>query len=101
MKSATLNSYSRRIELETKLSQTLQPDAKDREVRNYAKMESQHLRLRRTKIKLTDFKTVKVIGKGAFGEVSIPLSSSSSLGTLIKFIRSAWFKRWTLARSMQ
>ncbi|KAE9397057.1 kinase-like protein [Gymnopus androsaceus JB14] len=61
---------ARRIELETKLSQTLQPDAKDREVRNYAKMESQHLRLRRTKIKLTDFKTVKVIGKGAFGELA-------------------------------
>lgn len=32
-------------------------------------MESQHLRLRRTKIKLDDFRTVKVIGKGAFGEV--------------------------------
>jgi protein-serine/threonine kinase len=29
-----------------------------------------YLRLRRTKIGLGDFKTVKVIGKGAFGEVS-------------------------------
>ncbi|KAL0064364.1 Serine/threonine-protein kinase [Marasmius tenuissimus] len=62
---------ARRIELETKLSQTLQPDAKEREIRKYSKMESQHLRLRRTKIKLTDFKTVKVIGKGAFGEVRL------------------------------
>lgn len=29
------------------------------------------LRLKRTKIGLEDFKTVKVIGKGAFGEVSL------------------------------
>ncbi|KAL0575969.1 Serine/threonine-protein kinase [Marasmius crinis-equi] len=62
---------ARRIELETKLSQTMQADAKEREIRKYSKMESQHLRLRRTKIKLTDFKTVKVIGKGAFGEVRL------------------------------
>jgi hypothetical protein len=60
-----------RIELETKLSQTLQPDSKEREMRNHSKMESQHLRLRRTKIKLADFRTVKVIGKGAFGEVRL------------------------------
>ncbi|KAF5350198.1 hypothetical protein D9758_007829 [Tetrapyrgos nigripes] len=62
---------ARRIELETKLSQTLQPDSKEREMRNHSKMESQHLRLRRTKIKLADFRTVKVIGKGAFGEVRL------------------------------
>ncbi|KAJ3866312.1 MAG: kinase-like domain-containing protein [Lentinula lateritia] len=62
---------ARRIELETKLSQTLQPETKERELRKHSKMESQHLRLRRTKIKLTDFKTVKVIGKGAFGEVRL------------------------------
>ncbi|THU87992.1 kinase-like protein [Dendrothele bispora CBS 962.96] len=62
---------ARRIELETKLSQTLQPDAKEREMRKHSKMESQHLRLRRTKIKLADFRTVKIIGKGAFGEVRL------------------------------
>lgn len=32
--------------------------------------ESSFLRLKRTKLGLDDFKTVKVIGKGAFGEVS-------------------------------
>lgn len=64
----------RRIEMETRLSQLHTHDAKEREIRKYSKIESQHLRLRRTKIKLTDFRTVKVIGKGAFGEVSpVPL----------------------------
>jgi len=56
--------------METRLSQLHTTDAKEREIRKYSKTESQHLRLRRTKIKLSDFRTVKVIGKGAFGEVS-------------------------------
>jgi protein-serine/threonine kinase len=56
--------------VETRLTQLHTQDAKEREIRKYSKTESQHLRLRRTKIKLTDFRTVKVIGKGAFGEVS-------------------------------
>jgi len=68
----------RRIEMETRLSQLHTPDAKEREIRKYSKTESQHLRLRRTKIKLTDFLTVKVIGKGAFGEVGPLLSRRSS-----------------------
>jgi hypothetical protein len=53
-------------------------DAKEREIRKYSRIESQHLRLRRTKIKLSDFRTVKVIGKGAFGEVYAPSSPSLS-----------------------
>jgi hypothetical protein len=36
----------------------------------YFTLSCSFLRLRRTKIGLGDFKTVKVIGKGAFGEVS-------------------------------
>jgi hypothetical protein len=55
--------------METKLTQIHANDAKEREIRKYSRTESQHLRLKRTKIKLTDFRTVKVIGKGAFGEV--------------------------------
>ena len=42
-----------------------------REIRRHTRTQSQFLRLRRTKIGLQDFRTVKVIGKGAFGEVSI------------------------------
>ena len=66
----------RRIELETRLSQILAPDAKEREMRRYVKTESQQLRLKRTKIKLSDFRTLKVIGKGAFGEVCKPVISA-------------------------
>ncbi|KAJ7504350.1 kinase-like domain-containing protein [Mycena galericulata] len=62
---------ARRIELETRLIQIHTPDGKEREIRKYAKLEASHLRLRRTKIKLSDFRTVKVIGKGAFGEVRL------------------------------
>lgn len=59
-----------RVELEQKINQGVIPnEAKEREIRKYRKLESQHLRLRRTKIRLSDFRTVKVIGKGAFGEV--------------------------------
>ncbi|KAF9240650.1 kinase-like domain-containing protein [Melanogaster broomeanus] len=62
----------RRVEVEQKINQGIIPnDAKEREIRKYRKLESQHLRLRRTKIRLTDFRTVKVIGKGAFGEVRL------------------------------
>ena len=74
-----------RVELEQKINQGVIPnEAKEREIRKYRKLESQHLRLRRTKIRLSDFRTVKVIGKGAFGEVRLscifPLYNVTFLG---------------------
>lgn len=85
--------------METRLSQLHTPDAKEREIRKYSKTESQHLRLRRTKIKLTDFLTVKVIGKGAFGEVR-PLSVASVIRLRVfdHCTRCDWCKRWTQAK---
>jgi len=68
---AAIERNARRIELEQKLTQSVTPDAQEREIRKYRKLESQYLRLRRTKIRLADFRTVKVIGKGAFGEVRL------------------------------
>lgn len=47
----------------------VQEDRRLREIRRHTRTQSQFLRLRRTKIGLRDFRTVKVIGKGAFGEV--------------------------------
>jgi protein-serine/threonine kinase len=42
-----------------------------RQLQQLGKKESTFLRLRRTKLGLEDFRTVKVIGKGAFGEVRL------------------------------
>lgn len=63
----------RRQDLEKRLatdpSQT--DDRKMRQIQNLGRTESSFLRLRRTRLGLEDFRTVKVIGKGAFGEVRL------------------------------
>lgn len=93
--------------METRLSQLHTPDAKEREIRKYSKIESQHLRLRRTKIKLTDFRTVKVIGKGAFGEASFPIricDASTKMAPNHRFacvVRCDWYRRWIRAKCMR
>lgn len=63
----------RRVELERRLQGevTMSEERKQRQLQQLGKKESTYLRLRRTKLGLDDFKTVKVIGKGAFGEASI------------------------------
>lgn len=64
----------RRLDLENKLTAEeagLSEERKNRQLQNLGKKESQFLRLRRTKLSLEDFITVKVIGKGAFGEVRL------------------------------
>jgi serine/threonine protein kinase len=45
-------------------------ERKQRQLVQHGKKESTFLRLHRTKLGLDNFRTVKVIGKGAFGEVS-------------------------------
>ena len=63
---------SRCVELERLLQgETLMSEErKHRQLQQLGKKESTFLRLKRTKFGLDDFRTVKVIGKGAFGEVS-------------------------------
>jgi protein-serine/threonine kinase len=60
-----------RVELERKLAAdtTMSAERKQRQLEAHGKKESTFLRLKRTKLGLDDFRTVKVIGKGAFGEV--------------------------------
>ncbi|CAE6391896.1 unnamed protein product [Rhizoctonia solani] len=62
---------TRRVELEQRLQgdAVMTEDRKVRQLQNLGRKESTFLRLRRTKLGLEDFRTVKVIGKGAFGEV--------------------------------
>lgn len=63
---------TRRVELERRLQgEVVMPEErKQRQLQQLGKKESSFLRLRRTKLGLDDFRTVKVIGKGAFGEAS-------------------------------
>ncbi|PAV20920.1 AGC NDR kinase [Pyrrhoderma noxium] len=63
----------RRVELERKLQadNTVTEERKQRQLQQLGRKESTFLRLRRTKLGLDDFRTVKVIGKGAFGEVRL------------------------------
>jgi len=64
---------NRRIEIERKVQtdETLTEERKNRMLLSHGRKESSFLRLRRTKLGLDDFRTVKVIGKGAFGEVRL------------------------------
>lgn len=61
------------MEVERKLAaDTMMSDErKQRQLLALGKKEGSFLRLKRTKMGLNDFRTVKVIGKGAFGEVRV------------------------------
>ncbi|KAI0068871.1 AGC/NDR protein kinase [Artomyces pyxidatus] len=70
---AAIERNTRRVELERRLQSdsVMTDERKQRQLVQHGKKESTFLRLRRTKLGLEDFRTVKVIGKGAFGEVRL------------------------------
>lgn len=63
--------HNRRIDLERRLQADalMTEERKRRQLHQLGRKESNFLRLKRTKLGLDSFRTVKVIGKGAFGEV--------------------------------
>jgi hypothetical protein len=75
----------RRVELERKLQGDvmISEERKHRQLQQLGRKESTFLRLRRTRLGLEDFRTVKVIGKGAFGEVSSPVNMVVTYCTVI------------------
>jgi len=70
---AAIERNTRRVELERRLQtdSMMSDERKQRQLLQHGKKESTFLRLHRTKLGLDDFRTVKVIGKGAFGEVRL------------------------------
>ncbi|KAJ7590979.1 kinase-like domain-containing protein [Mycena floridula] len=70
---AAIERNTRRVELERRLQSetSLSDERKQRQLQQLGINESSFLRLRRTKLGLDNFRTVKVIGKGAFGEVRL------------------------------
>lgn len=59
----------------------------------HARKETEFLRLKRTRLGLDDFESLKVIGRGAFGEVGVSSSQQSSVLTAAKL--------WIRAESSQ
>ncbi|GCF00270.1 serine/threonine-protein kinase [Zygosaccharomyces mellis] len=89
----------RRIELESQLSmQDWSDERRNRELSSLGRKESQFLRLRRTRLSLDDFHTVKVIGKGAFGEVRlVQKKDTGKIYAMKTLLKSEMYKKDQLA----
>ncbi|AMD19395.1 HBR494Cp [Eremothecium sinecaudum] len=89
----------RRVELESQLlSQGWSEERKSRQLASLGKKESQFLRLRRTRLSLEDFNTVKVIGKGAFGEVRlVQKKDTGKIYAMKTLLKSEMYKKDQLA----
>ncbi|GAA5977034.1 hypothetical protein JCM10908_004831 [Rhodotorula pacifica] len=91
---------TRRTELEKQLAtdHTIPDDRKSRQLAQLGRTESSFLRLRRTRLGLDDFRTVKVIGKGAFGEVRLVQKVDTGKIYAMKSLKKAeMFKKDQLA----
>ena len=66
-----LNTRRREVEEKVANEKNMSEDKKSRIISGYGQKESDYMRLRRVRLDVSDFKTIKVIGKGAFGEVRL------------------------------
>ncbi|ONH69140.1 Serine/threonine-protein kinase CBK1 [Cyberlindnera fabianii] len=89
----------RRIDLEHKLAtEEGSEERKNRQLQGLGRKESQFLRLRRTRLSLEDFETVKVIGKGAFGEVRlVQKKDTGKIYAMKTLLKSEMYKKDQLA----
>lgn len=89
----------RRVNTEQSLtSERGSEERRTRQLMSLGRKESSFLRLRRTKLGLEDFVTVKVIGKGAFGEVRLVQKRDSGQVYAMKTLyKSEMFKKDQLA----
>ena len=89
----------RRIKFEQDLNNNdISLERKNRETQLFGKNESHYLRLRRTRLSLEDFNTVKVIGKGAFGEVRlVQKKDSGKIYAMKTLLKSEMYKKDQLA----
>ena len=78
----------------------LTDDEKQEKLKEHASKETEFLRLRRSKLGADDFEPLKVIGKGAFGEVRWSFFLSNNF-FFEPCIWSDWFRRMTRVTSTQ
>jgi len=88
----------RRIKFEQKINGEISAERRNRETQLFSKNESHYLRLRRTRLSLEDFHTVKVIGKGAFGEVRlVQKRDTGKIYAMKTLLKSEMYKKDQLA----
>eukprot|EP01133_Synstelium_polycarpum_P019511 gene19511-23374_t len=81
---------SRRKDLNTKMENMKLSSKEQNDMhKELDKKESEYMRLKRVKLKRSDFEVVKVIGRGAFGEVSlVKQKESGELFAMKKLLKS-------------
>ncbi|KAK6335503.1 Serine/threonine-protein kinase [Orbilia brochopaga] len=95
-----LERNTRRNDLENRLQADVRApeERKNRQRANLGHQESQFLRLRRTRMSPDDFHTVKVIGKGAFGEVRlVQKKDTGKIYAMKTLLKTEMFKKDQLA----
>ena len=70
-KHPSLNPFIRQNELDQRLREPISGQAREQIWINAGRLESKYLRFLRTRNKADDYDTIKLIGKGAFGEVKL------------------------------
>lgn len=92
------NERARKLDKELEGDQQLSETEKAQKVRELAANEARFLRLARTKESPQNFTTLKVIGKGAFGEVKlVQRKTDGKIYALKSLIKTEMFKRDQLA----
>ncbi|ODV58031.1 serine/threonine-protein kinase orb6 [Ascoidea rubescens DSM 1968] len=83
------------LDLEKKLKyQESSMASKNRTKQRFIQRQSQFLRLKRTKLTIDDFQTIKVIGKGAFGEVRlVQKKDNRNIFAMKRLIKSEMYQR--------
>lgn len=91
--------YSRQSEMEQKLSEPNQSAARKEQIWSTAgRREGSYLRFLRTKDKPENYTTVKIIGKGAFGEVKlVQKKADNKVYAMKSLVKTEMFKRDQLA----
>lgn len=91
--------YDSAVNLDKTFQNTTFSDAKKRhEAETVSKKESNFLRFIRTRETVSNFQTLKIIGKGAFGEVKlVQRKSDGKIYALKSLIKSEMFKKDQLA----
>ncbi|ORY01211.1 Serine/threonine-protein kinase orb6 [Basidiobolus meristosporus CBS 931.73] len=99
IKDQVVERNQRRVELEQRLeAEEGSEERRQRQIQNLGKKETNFLRLKRTRLGLDDFTTIKVIGKGAFGEVRLVQKVDTGIIYAMKTLRKVdMFKKDQLA----